>query len=431
MSLPTNYRWRIVALLFCATTINYIDRQVLAQLKPYLADDLGITEAQYGYIVSTFQAAYAIGMLVAGRVIDKYGTRIAYILSISIWSLAGCLHAAATGFLSLAGARFLLAIGESGNFPTAIKTITEWFPKRDRAFATGIFNSGSNIGAIVAPPLVTFLALEYGWRMAFLVTGGLGFVWLVFWILLYNAPERTPGISPEELAYIESDTPSPDSAAPSPDSAVITRGESNSPHPTASPHPFNLRTAVGLCLCRFIADWPWWFFLFWTPDFLKKTFDLDLSATVVPLMAIYIIADVGSIFGGWLSSAMIRHGISVRRARALGLLICASMVLPVMAIPYCNALIPAVAIISLACFSHQGWAANIYTVVSDNFPKQQVGTMTAVVGFCGSVGGIIAASAVGLILEWTHNYQLIFCVASVAYLVGWSILQLAMIAKRR
>lgn len=425
MALPTNYRWRIVALLFCATTINYIDRQVLAQLKPYLADDLGITELQYGYIVSAFQAAYAIGMLLAGRIIDKYGTRISYTLSISIWSLAGCLHAAATGFLSLAGARFLLAIGESGNFPTAIKTITEWFPKRDRAFATGIFNSGSNIGAIVAPPLVTFLALEYGWRMAFLVTGGLGFAWLLFWLFMYETPQRTKGISKEELAYIESDTEALP-AVNSSNSAVNKSEESDSSQPQSAASPFNLRTAVGLGLCRFIADWPWWFFLFWTPDFLKKTFDLDLSATVAPLMAIYIIADVGSIFGGWMSSSMIKHGMRARRARALSLLICGSMVLPVMAIPYCSALLPAVAIISLACFAHQAWAANIYTVVSDNFPKSQVGTMTAVVGFCGSVGGIIAASAVGMVLEWTHNYQLIFCVASVAYLAGWTILQLAM-----
>lgn len=413
MKIPTNYRWRIVALLFCATTINYIDRQVLAQLKPYLSDDLGITEAQYGYIVSAFQTAYAIGMLVAGRIIDKYGTRLSYSLSISIWSLAGCLHAAATGFLSLAGARFLLAIGESGNFPAAIKTITEWFPKRDRAFATGIFNSGSNIGAIVAPPLVTFLAIEYGWRIAFLVTGGLGFIWLIFWLLLYHTPRHTKGISQEELAYIEYDEQEEEKQE---DNLPLNEGWSR---------------IIGLCLCRLIADWPWWFFLFWTPDFLKKTYSLDLSATVVPLMAIYIIADVGSIFGGWLSSSMIKHGMKVRRARALALFICASMVLPVMGIPYCSALLPAVAIISLACFSHQAWAANIYTVVSDNFPKRQVGTITALVGFCGSVGGIIAASAVGLVLEWTHNYQLIFCVASVAYLVGWSVLQCFTIKSRK
>ena len=207
MTIPTNYRWRIIALLFCATTINYIDRQVLAQLKPYLSDDLGITESQYGYIVSAFQAAYAIGMLLSGRFIDKYGTRISYSICISLWSLAGCLHAVAQGFLSLAGSRFLLAIGESGNFPAAIKTVTEWFPKKDRAFATGIFNSGSNIGAIVAPPLVTFLALTYGWRTAFLATGSLGFLWLIFWLWLYNTPEKTKGISKEELEYIQGDPP--------------------------------------------------------------------------------------------------------------------------------------------------------------------------------------------------------------------------------
>lgn len=409
MKIPTNYRWRIVALLFCATTINYIDRQVLAQLKPYLTDDLGITESQYGFVVSAFQAAYAIGMLAAGRIIDKYGTRLSYALSISIWSLAGCLHAAAMGFYSLAGSRFLLAIGESGNFPAAIKIVAEWFPKKDRAFATGIFNSGSNIGAIVAPPLVTFLAIEYGWRMAFLVTGGLGFIWLVFWLSLYHTPDKTKGISQEELNYIQEQ----DNLAEGIKAASHGKEERGS-----------VRSAIGLCICRFLADWPWWFFLFWTPDFLKKTYNLDLTATVVPLMTIYIIADVGSIFGGWLSSFMIKRGMAVKRARALSLLICASTVLPVMAIPYCNGLTVAVAIISLACFSHQAWAANIYTVVSDNFPNTKVGTMTSVAGFCGAVGGIIASSAVGLILEWTHSYQLIFCVASVAYLAGWTILQL-------
>ena len=422
MKIPTNYRWRIIALLFCATTINYIDRQVLAQLKPFLSDDLGISESQYGYVVSAFQAAYAIGMLLSGKIIDKYGTRLSYTLCISIWSFAGCLHAAATGFLSLAGARFMLAIGESGNFPAAIKTVTEWFPKKDRAFATGIFNSGSNIGAIVAPPLVTFLAIEYGWRTAFLVTGGLGFVWLAFWLLLYDTPERTRGISPEELDYINQDQQLPQSSEALAAEAASPSNEKQ----LKSLSKTNLCTAIGLCICRFIADWPWWFFLFWTPDFLKKTYNLDLTATVVPLMTIYIIADVGSIFGGWLSSFMIKCGRSVSFARAVGLLICASMVLPVMAIPYCSGLVMAVAIIALACFSHQGWAANIYTVVSDNFPKQQVGTMTAVAGFCGAVGGIIAASAVGLILEWTQSYQLIFCVASVAYLVGWCVLQLFM-----
>lgn len=425
---PTNYRWRVVALLFCATTINYIDRQVLAQLKPFLTDDLGISESEYGFIVSAFQAAYAIGMLVAGRFIDKYGTRISYALSISIWSLAGCLHAAATGFYSLAGARFLLAIGESGNFPAAIKTITEWFPKKDRALATGIFNSGSNIGAIVAPPLVTFLALRYSWRMAFLVTGMLGFIWLVFWLLLYNTPKRMRGISAEELEYIQ-DT----SACSSLDEDEQKEKSSGNKSDLKSIFSTKERrkVAIGICICRFIADWPWWFFLFWTPDFLKKTFDLDLTATVVPLMVIYIISDVGSIFGGWLSSFMIKRGMDVKRARALSLLICASTVLPVMAIPYCNGLTVAVAIISLACFSHQAWAANIYTVVSDNFPKEQVGTMTAAVGFCGAAGGIIAASAVGLILEWTQSYQLIFCVASVAYLAGWTILQLFLKRKRQ
>ncbi len=415
----SNYRWRVVALLFCATTINYIDRQVLALLKPYLSDDLGITEADYGMIVSSFQIAYAVCMLFAGKFIDKYGSRIAYAFFITVWSLAGCLHAAAVGVYSLASARFMLGVGESGNFPTAIKTIAEWFPKKDRAFATGIFNSGSNIGAIVAPPLLAFLALGYGWRMAFIVTGAIGLIWVVFWLWLYQTPEKTKGISQAELDYIKQDDAA-DISGTNPDGSSLPLREGQGDSVSLLKNP----AGIGLSLCRALCDWPWWFFLFWAPDYLKKTYSLDLSATVVPLMVIYIVADVGSIFGGWLSRTMISHGRSVRFARAASLLICACLVLPVSLLPGCSELNVAVGIIALACFAHQAWASNIYTVASDYYEKENVGTITSIVGFCGALVGSFASFFVGLVLETTGSYQLIFLIASSAYLVAWIVLQM-------
>ena len=404
------YRWRIVALLFFATTINYIDRQVLGLLKPVISEDISLSEAEYGYIVSAFQAAYAIGMLLAGRFIDKFGTRISYSIAIAVWSLAGCLHAAASSFVHLVAARFMLGVGESANFPAAIKTVTEWFPKKERAFATGLFNSGSNIGAIVAPLIVTYVTVEYGWREAFVVTGLLGFIWIIAWLLFYQVPAKAKGLSKEEYDYIHQDAHEEEIS------------ESGQKLPWW--YLFKRRTTLGICLARFVCDWPWWFFLFWTPDFLNKTFDLDLTAMQVPIVVIYIISDFGGIVGGYISSKMMRMGRTAAFSRFAGLLICALMVLPVALIPTISSLWVVIGIISLACFAHQGWAANIYTVVSDNYPKSQVATMTSLAGFSGSMGGIIAASSVGLILEWTQSYYAVFMVAASAYVLGWLLLRL-------
>ena len=272
------YRWRIVALLFFATTINYIDRQVLGLLKPVISEDIALSESEYGYIVSAFQAAYAIGMLMAGRFIDKFGTRISYTIAIAVWSLAGCLHAAAANFFHLAAARFMLGVGESANFPAAIKTITEWFPKKERAFATGLFNSGSNIGAIVAPLIVTYITVEYGWREAFIVTGLLGFIWIIAWLACYQVPAKAKGLSKEEFEYIHQDKDEEE-------------GDDGKKLPWW--HLFKRRTTLGICLARFVCDWPWWFFLFWTPDFLSKTFNMDLTAMQIPIVIIYIVSDFG------------------------------------------------------------------------------------------------------------------------------------------
>lgn len=404
------YRWRIVALLFFATTINYIDRQVLGLLKPVISEDIALSESEYGYIVSAFQAAYAIGMLMAGRFIDKFGTRISYTIAIAVWSLAGCLHAAAANFFHLAAARFMLGVGESANFPAAIKTITEWFPKKERAFATGLFNSGSNIGAIVAPLIVTYITVEYGWREAFIVTGLLGFIWIIAWLACYQVPAKAKGLSKEEFEYIHQDKDEEEA------------GDDGKKLPWW--HLFKRRTTLGICLARFVCDWPWWFFLFWTPDFLSKTFNMDLTAMQIPIVIIYIVSDFGGIVGGYISSKMMRMGRTAAFARFTGLLICALMVLPVSLIPSVSTLWIVIAIISLACFAHQGWAANIYTVVSDNYPKSQVATMTALAGFSGSIGGFIAASAVGLILEITNSYYAVFTAVAMTYVIAWGLLRL-------
>ena len=269
-----NYRWRVVALLFFATTINYIDRQVLGMLKPYIADDLGITEAGYGYIVSAFQAAYALGLLFVGRLIDKYGTRITYAISIAIWSLAGCFHAAARGAFGFGLARFMLGIGESANFPSAVKATAEWFPKKERALATGIFNSGSNIGAVVAPIIVTAVTLKWGWQWAFIVTGLLGFIWMAFWLPMYKLPKDAKGLKKSEFDHINQDGVE----------------EETKKEKIAWSQLLKFKGTIGICLSRFVCDWVWWFFLFWAPDFLNKTHGVDLSQMQWALIVIYTFA---------------------------------------------------------------------------------------------------------------------------------------------
>ena len=417
---PSNigkYRWSVVALLFFATTINYIDRQVLGMLKPVIADEINLSEADYGYIVSAFQAAYAIGLLFIGRLIDRFGTRISYALAIAVWSLAGCLHAAARGALGFGLARFLLGIGESANFPAAIKATAEWFPKRERALATGIFNSGSNIGAVLSPIIVTGLTVAYGWQIAFIVTGSLGFIWMVAWLLIYRLPHQSKRVGAAELAYIHQDD--------------ATASEAVVEEKIAWGELLRQRATLGITLSRFVCDWVWWFFLFWTPDFMEKSYGVNIQQMVLPLIIIYTFSSFGGIFGGYLSSTLIEKGRSVAFSRKAALLTCALLVVPVLLIPQVNgwfeadtALWIAIGIISIACFAHQGWASNIYTLVSDYYPKSRVATMTSLAGFAGSVGGVMAASAVGNVLELTGSYFVVFLIAGLAYLAAWLILQL-------
>ena len=405
-----NYRWSVVALLFFATTINYIDRQVLGMLKPVIAGEINLSESDYGYIVSAFQAAYAIGLLVVGRLIDRFGTRISYAVSIAVWSIAGCFHAAARGAVGFGLARFVLGLGESANFPAAIKATAEWFPKKERALATGLFNAGSNVGAVLSPLIVTYLTVAYGWQVAFIVTGALGFVWLVCWLAVYRLPRESKRVGAAELAYIEQD-----------DTAVEAQpAEENA----GWRELLSQRTTLGIALARFVCDWVWWFFLFWTPDFLEKSFGVDITKIVLPLIVIYTFSSFGGIFGGWLSSTLIRRGHHVLFSRKAALLFCALLVVPVVVLPGTGSWWLAVGLISVACFAHQGWASNIYTVVSDCYPRRCVATMTSVAGFAGSVGGVLAASLVGNVLELTGSYYAVFMMAGFAYLAAWLCLQI-------
>lgn len=403
-----NYRWRILSLLFFATTINYIDRQVIGILKPFIAVDLGWTEADYGYIVTAFQIAYAIGLITTGRILDKYGTRIGYLWAIIIWSIAGMAHAAARGVTSFAVARFALGIGESANFPAAVKSVAEWFPKKERAFAAGLFNSGSTVGAITAPIIVSGITLAMGWQWAFIITGALGFIWIVFWFAWYQAPKTHPKISSQELEYILQDGEEQDATK------SIRWAEL-----------FKYKQTFAICSTRFISDWVWWFFLFWVPDFLSKTHGIDIKEVVLPLIVIYAVSSVGGIAGGWISSKFIEMGKSIDYARKTTILMCALIVLPIMLVSQTANLWIAVGLIALAAAGHQGWASNIFTIVSDIYPKKAVGSMMGLSGFAGAVGGALSATFVGLLLESTGSYFLIFLVASSVYMFNWLILKLS------
>ncbi|MCD9032355.1 MFS transporter [Luteimonas sp. Y-2-2-4F] len=393
------YRWRICAMLLAATTINYIDRQVLGVLAPFLQDEIGWNEIQYGYIVTAFQAAYAIGLLCAGAIIDRLGTKAGYAIAICVWSIAAMSHSLAATVVGFVIARFVLGLGEAGNFPAAIKTVAEWFPRRERAFATGIFNSGSNIGAIVAPLLVPIIAVTWGWQAAFLFTGALSATWLAVWLLTYRAPEDQPALSPAELAHIRSDPPEPSAKVPW---RRILRH----------------RQAWAFIAAKFMTDPIWWFFLFWLPKFLNAEYGLTLLALGLPLVAIFVLADVGSILGGWLAGRFIRLGWSVNRARKGAMGICALCVVPIVFAAQADNLWLAVALIGLATAGHQGWSANVFTLTSDMFPRHAVASVVGIGGFAGAVGGMMIATFTGWLLQTTGSYLPVFLMAGSAYLLA-------------
>lgn len=399
------HRWVIVALLFAATAINYVDRQMIGLLKPTLQAEFGWTETVYADIVFWFQLAYALGYVAFGNVVDRIGARLGYAIAFIIWTGAHMLHAAAGSVAGFAGVRFLLGIGESGNFPAGLKAVTEWFPKRERALATGIFNAGANVGAIVTPLIVPALTLAYGWRGAFVITGAVSLIWLVAWLALYRRPRESRRLSAGELAYIESDPADP--AARVPWSRLLGRRET-------------WAFAAG----KFLTDPIWWMFLFWLPDFLVKRHGLDLKTFGPPLVVIYVVSDLGSIVGGWISSRLIQRGWTINAARKVTMLGCALAVTPIFFAQWVDNLWVAVAIISLATAAHQAWSANLYTLPSDMFPRKAVGSVIGIGGTAGAVGGMIFSLYIGQVLERIGTYSLIFIVAGSVYLIALGIIQL-------
>ena len=419
-----NYRWIICALLFFAATINYIDRQVIGILKPTLQQEFGWSEIDYADIVFSFQLAYAIGLLLAGGIVDRIGARRGFVIAIVVWSLAAMAHAEATAFgpavaavlgvvgltftasvAGFIGARFLLGLGEAGNFPAAIKVVAEWFPKRERAFATGLFNSGTNIGALITPMVVPWITLTWGWYWAFVATGAIGLLWLLAWMPIYRPPEEHPSLSPSELAYIRSDPADPVTRVPW--SAVLPK-----------------RQAWAFMLGKFLTDPVWWLYLFWVPDFLNRNYGINLGSMGPPLVAIYLIADIGSIGGGWLSSALIKRGWTVNAGRKTAMLVCALAVLPMMFASGAKDLWVAVALISLAASAHQGWSANLFTLVSDTFPRQAVGSVVGLGGMAGAIGGMLIAKLTGYLLQVTGSYVPVFLIAAFAYLIALAVIHM-------
>ena len=408
------YRWTICALVFFATTVNYLDRQVISILKPVLESDLGIGEAEYSYIVSAFQFSYAIGMILMGRFIDWLGTKLGYAFAFVGWSLAAIGHALAKGSLGFGIARSFLGVTEAGNFPAAIKTVAEWFPKKERALATGIFNSGTNIGAILAPILVPLIYAKWGWQMAFISVGAVGLIWLIFWFIFYEVPEKQKRLNQPELEYIQSDQ------------------EVETLEKVPWLKLLKYRQTWAFFIGKFLTDPIWWFYLFWIPGWLADVRGLNITEFGLPLVVIYTSTTVGSIFGGWFSSFLIKKGWPVYRARAGAMLLFALMVMPIIfaqaeGIGFWGA----IAIISLAASSHQAWSANIFTTVSDMFPKKAVASVTGIGGFAGSIGGILVALLAGAVLEIAKNaghvktgYTTLFLISGLAYIIAWVLINL-------
>ncbi len=418
------FRWTICGLLFLATTINYVDRQVIGILKPMLQGRFGWSEIDYGDLVFTFQLAYAIGFLFAGRIMDRFGAKKGYALALTVWSLAAIATAWApaygatmSGVLAVIGlkysasvagfllARFVLGLGEAGNFPAAIKTVAEWFPRRERALATGIFNAGTNVGAIITPLVVPFITVRFGWEWAFIGTGAAGLGWLVIWWLMYHQPDEHPRVTPAEVAYVRSDPP---------------ESTAKVPWLTLLPHRQTWAFAIG----KLMTDPIWWLYLFWMPDFFSRNYGLSLLELGPPIIVIYLVADVGSVGGGWLSSSLIRRGWSVNGARKTAMLICALAVVPIVFASHATSMWAAVALISLAASAHQGWSANLFTLTSDMFPRQAVGSVVGLGGFAGAVGGMMIAKLTGYILQTTGSYTPVFVIAGTTYLVTLLIMHL-------
>lgn len=398
-------RWGVVALLFAATAINYIDRQMIGVLKPTLAADFHWSESDFAGIVFWFQVAYAIGYLSFGKVVDALGARLGYTVAIVIWTVSHMAHGFATGLVSFAVARFGLGLGESGNFPAGIRAVTDWFPQRERALAIGVFNAGANVGAIITPLLVPLLVLWFDWRMAFFVTGFFGVAWLAAWWLLYRHPREHARVGEAELAWIAQDPADP-------------------VEPIGWARLLVVKETWAYALGKFLVDPIWWFFLFWLPGYLFSRYDLDLKTFGLPLAAIYLISDLGSIAGGWLSSRLIRAGRTPNLARKITMLICAVCVTPIWFVQGVDSMWAAVGIIGLATAAHQAFSANLYTLPSDVFPRGAVGSVVGIGGTVGAFGGMGMALFAGYILDATHSYHVLFAICASAYLVALAVIHL-------
>ena len=407
-------RWTICAMLFVATTINYMDRQVLSILKPALSGSVlhlkpllpgwptvetsvNLTAQQYGNILFWFQLAYALGVVFAGRLVDRVGCRKGYPLVTGLWSLAAMGHSLVNSVLGFSVARFLLGLGESGNFPAAIKATAEWFAPRERALATGIFNSGAGVGAILAPLAVPWVAVHFGWRASFLITGLFSAAWIVWWSIRYRTPQKPNGT------------------------------ESGPPKPAATFSWWKLlryRQAWGFMVGKFLTDPVWWFFLFWLPQYFNSRFKLDLLHLGPPLVTVYVISTIGSVYGGWLPKGFARAGMELKRARLTAMLVCASLVVPIATAGTLQSVWIAVGLLSLAAAAHQGWSANIFTTASDMFPQEYVGTVVSFGQVAGAVGGAIFQPVAGHILELTHSFVPLFLFSAFAYLIALGLLRL-------
>jgi ACS family hexuronate transporter-like MFS transporter len=396
-------RWSFCAMLFYATTVNYMDRQVLGILSPTLQHSIGWTEAQYGYIIAAFQVAYAIGLLVVGGLIDRVGTRVGYAIVMAVWSLAAASHALARTPFGFGIARFFLGLGESGNFPAALKAIAEWFPRKERSLAAGIFNSGANLGAILAPLLVPFITVRFGRPYAFLATSVFSLVWLIIWLVLYRKPSDHPRLTRAELDYIQSDP-------------------IESSRPILRSRLLRYRQLWAFPAAKFLTDPVWWFYLYWLPKCFDARYHVSLLQLGLPLVIVYNASAVGSIGGGWLPGMLHHHGFSMAKARFSAMLLCACLAVSVLFANRLPSLWSAVALLSVAPAAHQGFSANLLTIPSDLFPKKAVASVVGIGGTAGSVGGVLFAIATGWILRATHSYTLLFSVAGSAYLVALLIL---------
>jgi ACS family hexuronate transporter-like MFS transporter len=398
-------RWLVCALLFAVVALNYTDRQVLSVLKPTLQRTYGWSEIGYGDVVFWFQAAYGLGYVVFGRVVDRFGAKVGGTIAVTIWTVAHMAHALVTSTAGFTWVRIPMGLGESGLFPCTLAATAEWFPKRERALAIGIFNAGSNVGAIIAPFIVPVITIVWGWKMAFILTGFLTFVWLAAWLIWYRRPREMPSLSSAELAYIESE---PQEAQ----------------RPVAWSKLLATRQTWAYMLGRFIIDPVWWTFLFWLPDFFSRRYGVDLKHYGPPLVAIYVMADVGSVLGGWRSSRLLKRGVALGRARKMAMLACALFALPVAGAMYAANLWLAVAVIGLACGAHQGFSANLYALPSDLFPRWAAGSIVGLGGLSGALGGMLMSKYAANVLATIGSYTPIFVFASLAYLLALLVVHL-------